>query len=75
MIEMNNTPAPTSDESLQNSDEITCSAEESLTRHSYCKECDNFTINSDNHTICSASGCNISMMITFRFKQCPKGYW
>ena len=73
MNNMDPTPAPI--EQVELSSDILCSSEESQLRLSHCKSCENFFIDTDNHTKCRGSGCNISLMITYRFKQCPVGKW
>lgn len=54
---------------------IECNSETRLTRLNLCKNCKNFTIRADNNTVCSETGCNISLMITYNFKQCPLEKW
>jgi hypothetical protein len=72
-IEMNPTPAVI--EEIKIDPEVTCTAEESEARLSLCKSCENFFIDVDKHTKCRSSGCNISLMITYRFKECPLEKW
>lgn len=55
--------------------EVVCTDEESKARLAECKPCENFFIDSDRHTKCKGCGCNISMMITMKFKQCPLEKW
>lgn len=56
-------------------DDVICTDEERSNRLEQCKLCENFTINDDGLTQCSASGCLINLMTTFKFKTCPKGNW
>jgi len=71
---MNPNPAPSIIE--ENSlDSVVCDAAESNSRLEKCKPCENFYIDTDQQTKCKGSGCNISMMITFKFKQCPLEKW
>jgi hypothetical protein len=53
---------------------VECSIEEKTTRLNLCKSCVNFTFE-DEHTVCSSTGCNISLMTTYSFKQCPLEKW
>jgi hypothetical protein len=53
---------------------LECTPEQKEIRLHLCKNCVNFTVE-DNHTICSGTGCNISLMVTFNFKQCPLEKW
>lgn len=55
--------------------EITCSQDESEARLALCKPCENFFMDIDNQTKCAGCGCNISMMITMKFKECPLEKW
>jgi hypothetical protein len=71
---MDPTPAPTNIKKNP-LDSIVCDEAESNSRFLKCKPCENFYIDSDQHTKCKGSGCNISMMITFKFKQCPMEKW
>ena len=73
MIEMSTTPAPIEPE--VDDVEVVCTPEESEQRLSMCKPCENFYMDEDQHTKCKGCGCNISMMITFKFKQCPLEKW
>ena len=72
-IEMDPTPAPI-DELIKDS-EIACSIEESARRAETCKSCDRFYMDIDNHTKCSECKCNISLLISLQFKQCPFEKW
>jgi hypothetical protein len=54
---------------------VECTPEEQLSRLELCKRCVNFIIDSEKHTICSGTGCNISLMTTYSFKQCPLEKW
>ena len=57
-------------------DDIHCSIEEADERLTVCKTCEKFTIAEEPPvTKCIESGCNISMMISFKFKQCPLEKW
>lgn len=71
---MNPTPAPLSVQA-NDLDSIVCDLAESNNRLNSCKSCENFYIDTDQQTKCKGSGCNISMMITFKFKQCPLEKW
>ena len=73
MINMNPTPAIIIDD--KDDMPIYCTQEESRDRHNKCKDCKNFYKDDDEHTKCMGCGCNISMMITFKFKECPLGNW
>jgi hypothetical protein len=53
---------------------MTCTTEESEARLLLCKSCINFSFD-NNVTICNATNCNISLMTTFKFKQCPLEKW
>jgi hypothetical protein len=53
---------------------VECSPEQTANRLSICKNCENFNFN-EIHTICKSTGCNISLMTTFSFKQCPLEKW
>lgn len=53
---------------------VECTSEESAVRRSICVTCEKFSIN-NGHTICSETGCNISLMVTFKFKECPLEKW
>lgn len=55
--------------------EITCTSEESEARLAKCKPCENFFIDTDQQTKCKGCGCNISILITLKFKQCPLEKW
>jgi len=54
---------------------IECTSAEKTARLELCKSCVNFATDEDNHTICSGTGCNISLMTTYTFKQCPLEKW
>lgn len=54
---------------------IECSSEQKLARLELCKSCVNFSFDTTGHTICSGTGCNISLMTTYNFKQCPMEKW
>lgn len=71
--EMN--PIPAIIEEFKQDPEVVCTFEESDTRLSLCKSCENFFVDHDQHTKCKGCGCNISMMITMKFKNCPLGKW
>lgn len=71
--EMNPTPAVIDE--IRSDPEIACTTSESESRLALCKPCENFFIDTDNHTKCQGCGCNISMMITLKFKQCPLEKW
>ena len=73
MIDMDPTPAPI--ESEVDDIIINCTPEESQARLEKCKSCVNFYTDEDEHTKCKGCGCNISMMITFKFKECPLNKW
>ena len=73
MIDMDPTPAPI--EEVVDDIVVTCTEEESQIRLSLCKSCENFHMDADQHTKCLGCNCNISMMITFKFKECPLGKW
>lgn len=73
MSNMDTTPAPLEPE--VDDIVITCTPEESQSRLSLCKPCENFYIDDEQHTKCKGCDCNISMMITFKFKECPLGRW
>jgi hypothetical protein len=73
MTEMNPVPAE-----LQNDEPVivvNCTIEESEERVAECSKCVNFIFDENGITKCSASGCNISLMTTFKFKQCPLEKW
>ena len=53
---------------------LECSDSEKTHRLGLCKNCDKFTLE-ENHTKCVESGCLISLMITYTFKQCPLKKW
>jgi|688.fasta_scaffold649978_2 hypothetical protein len=72
-IEMN--PKPAVVDEIQSDPELVCTIEESESRLALCKPCENFFIDTDNHTKCRGSGCNISLMTTYKFKQCPLEKW
>jgi hypothetical protein len=42
---------------------VECTSEESEARRSICATCDKFSFK-DGHTICSDTGCNISLMVS-----------
>jgi hypothetical protein len=73
MNKMNSAPAPI--EPMELSSDILCSQQASEQRLSMCKNCENFFIDIDSHTKCRGSGCNISLMITYKFKHCPLEKW
>jgi hypothetical protein len=52
-----------------------CSPGEVQQRLSACQGCPNFLIDTDNHTKCKGTGCNISLMTTYKFKMCPLEKW
>lgn len=54
-------------------DIIECDESQKASRLETCKNCEKFTI--DEVTKCSECGCNISLMITYTFKECPLGKW
>ena len=54
---------------------VECTPEESALRLDLCKNCVNFVFDEDNNTICSGTGCNISLMTTYNFKSCPLEKW
>lgn len=54
-------------------EDISCSEEETSQRLSFCKVCEHMKINQ--FTECELSGCQISLMTTIKFKECPKGNW
>ncbi len=54
---------------------VECSQEEKEVRLNFCKVCENFQIEESGITICKETGCNISFMVGFNFKQCPKENW
>jgi hypothetical protein len=54
--------------------DIICSNEETEIRLNHCKTCDQFTQSSE-VTVCAATQCNINLMITMKFKICPKEHW
>jgi hypothetical protein len=62
-----------------NDSELYCSPEEQHARQTQCKTCEKFKVETSEFGIpvtkCSASGCDISMMITFKFKECPLEKW
>lgn len=74
MIDMSPIPANII-ESDTDLNTLVCSQIESTSRLEKCKDCVNFYIDADQHTKCNATGCNISMMVTFQFKQCPLEKW
>ena len=73
MIDMDPTPAPI--EPVVDDIVINCTAEESQQRLSNCQTCENFYIDEDSHTKCRGCNCNISLMIAYKFKQCPLEKW
>ena len=56
-------------------DVVVCTSDQVQTRVTQCISCDNFFIDSDSHSKCRKTGCNISFMTTLNYKSCPKGYW
>lgn len=59
-----------------NDDDLYCTPEQADARLSVCKTCEKFEIPTNpSITKCAASGCNISMMISFKFKECPLEKW
>lgn len=54
-------------------EDISCSAEETERRLSFCRNCTEMIF--DGHTKCQLSGCMINLMTTIQFKECPKGNW
>jgi len=56
-------------------DRIDCTEEEQRQRLDFCKACPSFKIKEDHTTECTDCGCSISLMISFLFKECPKGNW
>lgn len=54
---------------------VTCTPEEAEVRVVQCIPCDNFFIDTDEHSKCRGTGCNISFMTTLNYKSCPKGNW
>lgn len=73
MNEMSPTPAPIEPE--VDNIVVNCTPEESEERLNKCHSCENFFIDEDTHTKCKGCNCNISMMITFKFKECPLEKW
>jgi hypothetical protein len=61
-------------ENITSDSGVECSPEQKIARLDLCKQCVNFVFK-DNHTICSGTGCNISLMTTYNFKQCPLEKW
>ena len=55
--------------------QIECNDEEKITRLTHCKNCKYFLIESETITKCTECNCNISLLITYKFKSCPKDYW
>ena len=72
MTEMSNIPAEIVDDRVEIV--INCTEEETINRLNICKNCDSFIIE-DYVTKCVSSGCNISLMTTFKFKPCPLNKW
>lgn len=56
-------------------DDIICSQEQQEQRLNICKNCPSFVIKETQMTECSECECSISLLITFKFKSCPKGNW
>jgi hypothetical protein len=56
-------------------DNITCTPDQIESRLSNCIPCSNFFIDTDSHSKCKETGCNISFMTTLNYKSCPKGNW
>lgn len=52
-----------------------CTPQEQMERLSVCKGCENFAVNEDSTTECSACECSISLLITFADQRCPLGKW
>lgn len=52
-----------------------CTIEESQSRLDICKSCENFLLDTDQHTKCKQCGCNISMLIAGKNEVCPIGKW
>lgn len=67
-------PVPVIENAMPEDLGIACTPDETAVRLSLCQTCVNFTFK-DGHTVCSSSGCNISLMTTFSFKQCPLEKW
>jgi hypothetical protein len=55
-------------------EDVICTPEETTNRLTTCTNCVDLT-QANEVTICRLSSCNISLMTTFRFKQCPRGNW
>ena len=70
-INMNPTPAPI--EQAESVIVIECTEEERLQRLDVCNSCDKFLI--EEVTKCAECSCNISLLTTFKFKECPLGKW
>ena len=68
-------PIPAIIEEIKKDPEIACTAEESESRLAACKPCENFFMDVDNHTKCKGCGCNISILISLKFKECPLEKW
>ena len=71
-MSMDPTPAPVVEKEEV---PVQCTTEESQLRFEICKPCENFFIDEDQHTKCRGCGCNISMLVTYKNKVCPKGNW
>lgn len=68
-------PIPAIIEEIKSDPEIACSTQESESRLSSCKSCENFFIDVDNHTKCKGCSCNISILISLKIKECPLEKW
>jgi len=76
MTEMNPTPTDIIDNDIPNTlTSVFCNEDESRSRLSVCNSCENFHIDTDAQTKCKACGCNISMLISFKDKNCPLEKW
>lgn len=71
MTTMNTEAAPLDNTRLN--DNLECPPEEKARRLKNCQSCKNFVV--AEQTVCSATGCNISLMTTFKFKTCPIRRW
>lgn len=68
---MSNKVAALEDLTIQ--DDILCTPEQFNIRLDACKSCENFIISAT--TKCSSTGCDIGLMASYTFKQCPLEKW
>ena len=66
-------PVPVIEQQIFQNDVDICDENETQRRLFECKNCEHFVVN--NKTICGKTGCSISLMSTFKFKECPINRW